>query len=245
MLDRFFRGLLRQAIRVGLGHVTFAYVTGLGEGRTTQVFVWLLGPSAVFISLAFGVAVNEAECSGTCQAKDAVAKRASSACVVYRVFATRLYAGSCTLDLDRRFFFRFSVARDAAMLVSNDERFIVVVYEDRLRNRRILFDQDAAGRRYGIVEEANDYTRHLRLLRGREGRHAQVRSDFYFLVWVDFVNESASFNRAGRSMLRTFYYLSVSLNERIAFYVRLVMRVREDVLEMARILFNVYFMGAR
>lgn len=95
------------------------------------------------------------------------------------------------------------------------------------------------------MEEADDHARDLRFFGGREGRYDQVRCDFHFLVWVNLIHQAAAFDRAGRLMFRAFDDFRVGLYERIAFNIRLVMRDREDVLEVAGVFFHVDLVGSR
>lgn len=80
------------------------------------------------------------------------------------MLATRLYARAGLIDLFRRLILRISIARDAADLVAYYERLVMMLSEDRLRNGRILLNEDAASGRNSIMEEAYDYARTLRLL---------------------------------------------------------------------------------
>lgn len=130
MLNRFFRSVHRQLIRVGLGRVTFANFARFYQGRLAQFVVRLFGPSAVFVSLAFCVAIDEAKGTRASEAEDAIAERTSSTSVIDRVLAAGLYARTGLVDFFRCLFFRFRVTRDAPMFVANDERLIVVIDED-------------------------------------------------------------------------------------------------------------------
>lgn len=245
MFVRFFRSLYRQLIRISLSDVTFTYLTRFYQSRFTQVTIRLLSPSAIFISLALRIAINQAASARASQAKDTIPQRASSASVVYRVLSTRLYSRASVIRFNRRFFFRFCVPRDATVLITDHERFIVVVYEDRLRHRRILFNEDATSGRYSVVEKADDHARYLSLFSSRKSRDTKVRSHLYFLVRMDLVNKATALYRARRLVFRAFHDFSVSLNKRITFNIRFIMRIRKDILQVTRILFHVNFVCAR
>lgn len=62
---------------------------------------------------------------------------------------------------------------------------------------------------------------------------------------MNLINETAALNCRCGTMLITLYDLSVGLDEGITANIRLVVRVREDILEVTRIILYMNIMGAR
>lgn len=95
------------------------------------------------------------------------------------------------------------------------------------------------------MKEADYDSRDLRLFGRRQGRYDQVRSNFYFLVRMDLIDEAAALYCTGRFVLRALDDFSIGLDQRITTDVRLFMRDGQDILEMAGIFFYVDLMRAR
>ncbi len=119
----------------------------------------------------------------------------------------------------------------------------MMVHKHRLRHGRVLLNEDATGSRDSVVKEADDHSGTLSFLGRRQRRYNQVRSNLNLLVGVNLINEATALNGAGRAMFRSLNNLGISLDQRVTFNIRLVMRTRQDVLTMTRVLFDMDLMG--
>ncbi len=67
------------------------------------------------------------------------------------MFTTGLDSGASAIDLFGRLTLGFRVTRHTTVLITYYERYIVMVYQDRFRDIRVLLNEDATGARYGVM----------------------------------------------------------------------------------------------